>query len=351
MPNHVTNRITIKGTDEQVQKVKEAVKSDECGLGSIDFGKIIPMPKELNIESGTRTDRGLAAYKRFVEIYTAGKQDVDPLHIQSEAEKAYLKSKTDVQPQDWALGRTAFQNVLKYGVPTWYEWCIKNWDTKWNAYGYQEGESCDNGNVLKFMTAWSRPGSVMDKLAAMFPEVDFTHEWADEDIGHNCGRAEYSQGECTELYCPEGDVESVEFAARVMDSDPAGWGLALNAAEDKYIYLGNEKYDLVEIFDQPALFSNGRITPSDYPKGMYCYYFRESESEQFATIEPKVIANLGGSLLMKEPLDFGKDGCISLTEDTAPNFLGEELTIAEFQSYRFEQDNDQEESGGMDFSM
>ena len=42
MPNHITNILTIYGTDEQVDKVLEFIKNDELGVGTIDFNKITP---------------------------------------------------------------------------------------------------------------------------------------------------------------------------------------------------------------------------------------------------------------------------------------------------------------------
>ena len=43
MPNHVTNVIEIKGDPTRIKSLFEAVKNDECGLGSIDFNKLIPI--------------------------------------------------------------------------------------------------------------------------------------------------------------------------------------------------------------------------------------------------------------------------------------------------------------------
>ena len=44
-----------------------------------------------------------------------------------------------------------------------------------------------DGDALNFLTAWSAPHPVMEKLAEMFPDVGIEHEWADEDIGYsNC---------------------------------------------------------------------------------------------------------------------------------------------------------------------
>lgn len=51
----------------------------------------------------------------------------------------------------------------------------------------------------------------------MFPCVKIEHEWADEDIGANCGRRTYYNGERIEEYYPDYGKESIEFAAKVME--------------------------------------------------------------------------------------------------------------------------------------
>lgn len=79
MPNHVANHISLQGDPEKIRSMLEAIQSDELGVGSVDFNKIIPMPKSLNIEAGSRTDRGLKAYRNFIEVYTFGRSADDTL--------------------------------------------------------------------------------------------------------------------------------------------------------------------------------------------------------------------------------------------------------------------------------
>ena len=62
MPNHVENIITFKGDKKKILEMLEAIKSNDYGLGTVDFNKITPMPESLNIEAGSRTDRGLNLY-------------------------------------------------------------------------------------------------------------------------------------------------------------------------------------------------------------------------------------------------------------------------------------------------
>jgi hypothetical protein len=52
MPNRVVNHIFPKGDPEQIRSMLEAIQSDEPGVGSVDFNKIIPMPKSLRVEAG-----------------------------------------------------------------------------------------------------------------------------------------------------------------------------------------------------------------------------------------------------------------------------------------------------------
>ena len=118
MPNHVTNIIEIKDNPAHVRALFETVKSDECGLGSIDFNKLIPMPPELYIEESSQTSRGLKAYKDFIEVYTfnSKEENFDLLNIPHKAEQAFLRVRPDIDRAAWKLGKQAFQNEQRYGA-------------------------------------------------------------------------------------------------------------------------------------------------------------------------------------------------------------------------------------------
>ena len=95
--------------------------------------------------------------------------------------------------------------------------------------------------------------------------------------------------------------------------------------------MTDEKLDVIEILDRKALFSNGRIMPEEIPEGLYAYDLRHSDDgSRFCSIEPRVGVNHGGTILLKEVLDFGEQGYIALDDDTEPNFTGEEMTPSEF---------------------
>lgn len=103
------------------------------------------------------------------------------------------------------------------------------------------------------------------------------------------------------------------------------------AKELKTQVMTEEKLDVIEVLDRRALFSNGRLMPEQIPEGLYAYDFRHSDDGgRFCAIEPKVGVNHGGTVLMRDILDFGENGYIPLDEDTEPNFLGETMTVSEF---------------------
>ena len=103
------------------------------------------------------------------------------------------------------------------------------------------------------------------------------------------------------------------------------------AKEIKTQAITDEKLDVIEILDRRAMFSNGRLLPEEVPEGLYAYDLRHSDDgDRFCTVEPKVGVNHGGTVLMRDILDFGESGYIPLDEDTEPNFLGETMTVSEF---------------------
>lgn len=84
------------------------------------------------------------------------------------------------------------------------------------------------------------------------------------------------------------------------------------------------------------------------PQGLNLYHLRRSDDDdRFATIEPEVGVNHGGSVLMNEKLDLGEKGYIELTDETEPNFTGQEISIDDYVTDHFSLDESEEQSGGM----
>jgi len=161
MPNYVTNRMTIEAESDYIDTILETIKGDET---SIDFNKVISMPDELNSTSKTMG------------------QETNPKLID------------------------------KYGADNWYDWNVKHWGTKWNA--------CDSyveDNTVVFDTAWSTPMDLIATMSVQFPKAKFIVEYADEDLGANCGIYTWQNGVDTfmdksyEAYDDDGE-EAVRWA-------------------------------------------------------------------------------------------------------------------------------------------
>ena len=200
MPNHITNRLTIIGTEQQVAQVRSEIKGEEEDR-FIDFHKIAPIPKELE---GT----------------------VSPMRIISQEEYDIQEKKiaTDdltENERNWGLSRgltqaLADEYIKKFGHCDWYGWQTANWGTKWNAY---EQYSNDD-NVIEFDTAWSTPHALLEKLSELFPQVTFEVEYADEDFGYNVGRYVLLNGETIEQNIPDGGTqEAIEMAMDIKGDD------------------------------------------------------------------------------------------------------------------------------------
>ena len=201
MPNYVKNILSFDGDPTQVSRLFSAIQGEN---GPVDFNKLIPMPPELEIESGSRTTADFKEYMGFVA----------DTGFRTELEPTYLAAHPEIDREEWELGKQAFHNIREFGCPTWYEWRIRNWGTKWNASSAEIAEG-----RLSFLTAWNAPKPIVEKLSQMFSSITIHHVWADEDIGHNCGERTYRNGTVTQESLPTGH-EAIELGCDLWDINP-----------------------------------------------------------------------------------------------------------------------------------
>lgn len=234
MPNWVQNEIVFENADDEkvAALIRELRQTTESDRSAFDFHKLIPMPESLDIESGSNQDQAIAYY--VTERLTIPVEQTNLRELISNCFSndwahevvSQLKENTEYDIEQWDRlyedGRRYIYNREHYGCYTWYEWCRRNWGTKWNAC---EAEWSFGDGMLVFQTAWSAPFPVIEALAEKFPDLEFTHRWADEDIGNNCGQMWYSEGYGSEL-----DVEDYRaFALEV-------WGYTEDDFDDEEDY-------------------------------------------------------------------------------------------------------------------
>ena len=119
MPNHSTSSIVFSGHGDDVKKLMDFMRSEDC---TFDFNNVIPMPKGIF--------------------------------------KGSLGQKEEAE----------------HGRRNWYDWSSRHWGTKWNAYSIDVQDL----NIISFDTAWSAPYPVFRELAHLFPSVGIEIEITNE---------------------------------------------------------------------------------------------------------------------------------------------------------------------------
>ena len=352
MPNWVQNNITFSGNAAEIKKMLETIKDNEIGFGSIDFNKIIPMPESLNIECGSRTDKGIGMVKEYLENMPEELKSKEGTYEEFlEDLRNHSADITDEKEKKiWDIGVTAVDNLYKYDAPTWYEWCSKNWGTKWNACKCTTVN--ENAKSISFQTAWGTPYPVMKKLSEMFPNIEIRTEFADEDIGQNCGMYTFKGGEIILEWNPadeESNKDAFEFAAKVWDTELDSYSLHINKTMTNYIPTWKEEFELVELFGKPALFTNENLTAEKVPHGLNFYHIRSADGEQFGALEPpNVKVDNGGTIITNENIDFDDRDFIEFNEENSINFIGgDNLSIDDYVTENFTMDISGQQTGGM----
>ena len=141
MPNYVRNILKMEGIAElPLFNVAQGEKY-------FDFNLLIPMPAELMMEEGSKTERCVMYY--LTERCSIQLQELDDkkLRVVSALVGNHFSSKwpeevfrrvsewmndaSDTEKDKaYADGRQYVSNYEKYGAATWYGWSIRNWGTK-----------------------------------------------------------------------------------------------------------------------------------------------------------------------------------------------------------------------------
>lgn len=347
MPNWVQINLTFSGDKAEIKQMLEAIKNNDIGYGSIDFNKIIPMPEQLNIESGSKSIHGMEMVKEYLESMPEELKNKEGTYEEFfDNLRKHRDDLNDDEKEIWDIGVIAVDNLHKYGAPTWREWAYKNWGTKWNAYDFDE--MSEENNTIYFQTAWYAPVPAILNLSQKYPNIEMSMRYADEDLGHNCGTVEFKNGSITQEKYPQTRKEALEFSAEMWDTELDSYSLHINQTGTDYVSTWKKDFELVELFGKPALFTNKRLNPEDVPLGLNLYHFRHNDEGEITAIEPNVKVNNAGSVLTNETIDFGKNGYIEFTEDNSPNFIGvEDLSIDDYITENFSMDESEEQAGGM----
>ena len=183
MTVEVINRLKMSGNPERIIEALEFVKYNDYGIGTIDFNKITPMPKW---------------------VY-------DGKLLTKEIEK-------------------------KYGAGNcWYQWCIKNWGTKWNSF---LNRLCEDDNAIIFFTADSGVPALMRKLAFIFPKVEFEYSYSSNVFGANVGKFKFKDTEVWFQLMPQFTKEAYELSFELVNATPEECGFVFDKNINTYVPAG-----------------------------------------------------------------------------------------------------------------
>lgn len=129
MPNWCSNHITVRGSNQaEIQRLAKAFGDGEL------CNAVIPVPEDLQIVAG--------------------------------------RVGADDNPDQIELERKTAENIQKYGVGNWYDFCTSRWGTKWDV-------SCDAVEIDEdglgfsgcFDSAWAPPMGIVEELVNQGYEV------------------------------------------------------------------------------------------------------------------------------------------------------------------------------------
>lgn len=123
-------------------------------------------------------------------------------------------------PEDYIRGdcsheHGAFLGGVDEAPHCWYSWNIREWGTKWNSSDNEiSGVEGDLARI-RFDTAWSHPYPIIETISKQHPDVPIKVQYADEDLGSNCGTYVMLDGVLVEENMPEYGPEARNFAAQI----------------------------------------------------------------------------------------------------------------------------------------
>ena len=145
------------------------------------------MPNWVNVK--------LSAHEDVINAITNDKGDVDfelIMPIQPDLKDYWTGSTVSLQEQakdivenKWEYGNGQHQIPMTekdkerfselFGAGSWYDWCVNNWGTKWNAQ-----TTFSKAEEVGFETPWEDPYNWIHHLSLKFPKHVITVAWEEE---------------------------------------------------------------------------------------------------------------------------------------------------------------------------
>ena len=183
----VRNILNVQGSKAQAAALLDFISDRRYGRGSIDLGRITPMPPW---------------------VYR--------------------------QPTNLAL-------LEKYGEENCSRgWCLTHWGTPQNVLRPEKSaKEYDGGSTIRFDTEDRDVRELVRKLSLVFKELTLDYLWASEDVGSSVGAVQFRDGEATIEFVPTpGTRAAVEKSLDILGGRAADYGLIFDPVTGSYEYKG-----------------------------------------------------------------------------------------------------------------
>lgn len=149
MPNWVANRISITGSDAELDRFVE-----QSGREPATF-TAHPKSDDFGEEKGEWHDP-----ISFANFISPPQEAID-------------------SGEYWATHGFSEGKESGNTPNNWYNFNVREWGTKWDA-GHPEVEKTDEGLAVAFETAWSPPEPIFHAMVEQFPDLTFDIWWEEE---------------------------------------------------------------------------------------------------------------------------------------------------------------------------
>ena len=179
MPNHCETDMYIRGSDEDVTAFAKWLEEIEP-LGRDICRALIPYPEHF-----AKMDEEAAVFS-----------------WSSKEDEATRKAAAEAYQAKYGHTKDGYNSGG-------YEWCHKNWGTKWGIYETDFTPHTKRGALFAFQSAWSPPSvAVFQALSEKFPNLTFELEWFEGGGGFCGGMTFWSEQECEDYERAHGEPDS-----------------------------------------------------------------------------------------------------------------------------------------------
>ena len=179
MPNHCETDMYIRGSDEDVTAFAKWLEEIE------------PLNRDIC--------RALLPYP---EHFAKMDEEAAVFNWSSKEDEATRKAAAEAYQAKYGHTKDGYNSGG-------YEWCHKNWGTKWGIYETDFTPHTKRGALFAFQSAWSPPSTaVFQALAKKFPNLTFEIEYFEGGAAYCGGMTFWSEHECEDYERVHGEPDS-----------------------------------------------------------------------------------------------------------------------------------------------